>query len=64
MVRMDQNRLANKVREAKGGSRRREGRPRKTRLRQVEDVGKIKKTLTEMTEIARDRKAWKNWVNC
>lgn len=64
IIRMKQTRLVKRVMEAKRYGKRRKGRPRKSWLEQIEEIGRERsKTLQQMKKMAADRKNWKKWIN-
>lgn len=64
LTRMNTNKLVKKVWGAKSHRKRKRGRPRKTWLQQIIDVGKEKgKTMNELKTMTANRVKWKKWVN-
>lgn len=63
IMRMDRNRLVKKVLETGRMGKRKRGRPRKTWIEEIEQIGKNRhKTIREMKEMTQDRRIWKNWI--
>lgn len=63
ILRMDQNRLTKKVISAKPNYKKRRGRPKKTWIGRINEIGTNRgKTLEEMRRLAVSRQEWKKWL--